>query len=577
MQVIFLAFANSQDAPLPLLGKEDDEIYKYLSPRVLKQHFLVHRDSFASTDKIAEYLLLYRDLVSVFMYSGHAGRDALFLDKEEARAEGIAHLLAQCPQLKLVILNGCSTKGQVDQLLQTGVPVVIATNAPVEDAKAMTFSTHFFQALVQQASIGDAFELAIGKVLTTEKITIHRSMVEETVPEEAPLWGIYYDAANKDELNVQLPTYSNIPKPEEFIPNERLTNELWTILAPFSKRIRAQQIMEEEGDVIEKGDKHIAILNSLPRPLAEHLRKLMAPVTSEKQGYDKPSEARLQQMARAYETTMEFITYILLSQLWERKFEDEKFKILPDYLEIIRHFLELNQMEKATYDFSELILALGKLLSGKTFFVEELSQVVEIFQERQSFREAYSFMNILRRKLHQNMIGNYEVEALCIRAEESLVDLYRELGFMAKYTLAAIKHIDVLRYRHMRETSFSHSIVKLMRVFGKLQEEELSMNRFLFNRSVLLLKKEPKADDNAYKELSLSPFIIDENAFDLKTDLFFYIFSSSLYLHSDTYCFKHINRPGDPLLEITDDKYDLIKAQFDVFKQLLWPQMTPEQ
>jgi hypothetical protein len=110
-----------------------------------------------------------------------------------------------------------------------------------------------------------------------------------------------------------------------------------------------------------------------------------------------------------------------------------------------------------------------------------------------------------------------------------------------------------------------------MRVFGKLQEEQLSMNRFLFNRSVLLLKKEPKADDNSYQELSLSPFIIDENAFDLKTDLSKLYFFSHYKKNIDAYCFKHINRPGDPMLEISEGKYELIKTQFDVFKKLLWP------
>ena len=58
-----------------------------------------------------------------------------------------------------------------------------------------------------------------------------------------------------------------------------------------------------------------------------------------------------------------------------------------------------------------------------------------------------------------------------------------------------------------------------MRVFGDLQEDELNMDRVLFNRSVLLLKKDRKASDQETLELNLTPLVFDENAFKPKTDL----------------------------------------------------------
>lgn len=53
-----------------------------------------------------------------------------------ANANGLARLLGQRPNLQLVFLNGCSTEGQVAELLAQGVKVVIATDAPVNDRKA---------------------------------------------------------------------------------------------------------------------------------------------------------------------------------------------------------------------------------------------------------------------------------------------------------------------------------------------------------------------------------------------------------------------------------------------------------
>ena len=178
-------------------------------------------------------------------------------------------------------------------------------------------------------------------------------------------------------------------------------------------------------------------------------------------------------------------------------------------------------------------------------------------------------MNVLRKKLEQDAVAHYELADMCIRGEESLLALFRQLGFLAKYTLAAVKHIDVLHYRHLKDTRFSHAMVKLMRVFGKLQEEQFIINRFLFNRSVLLLKQEEENGQPATRELSLAPFIIDENAFELKTDLSKLYFFSHYKAGSDSYCYKHINRPGDPLLEVSAGKYELVKAQFDTFREML--------
>lgn len=61
------------------------------------------------------------------------------------------------------MLNGCSTQGQVADLLIQGIPVVIATSAPVTDQTATRFSINFFQALSStNSAIKEAFELGFG-------------------------------------------------------------------------------------------------------------------------------------------------------------------------------------------------------------------------------------------------------------------------------------------------------------------------------------------------------------------------------------------------------------------------------
>lgn len=572
MQVLYLTFANSQDQPLPSLQEEEDQVCRLLAPRALKQHFLLFREPYATIEKIGAYLTQCREQITLFLYSGHAGRDQLILGDKEARAEGIAHLLGRCARynLKVVVLNGCSTGDQVEALLDAGVPVVIATSAPVEDTKAKKFSIRFFQALSEYASYGEAFELAVGEVMTYSAVAVHRGYVQRSdVEEDRPTWGIFYREANEGVLEEKLPHHASAAPSENYQPNAQLTAALWDFLAPYSKEIRLRKAMEAEGDTFRVGDKHIAILHSLPRPVAEHLRKLMAPVESETQGYDKVGEARIREMVVAFETTMEFLAFILLSELWAARSQEKTMEVSAETQALTAGFLDLKKQDKAAYDFEPLLRSLSKTLGigNYSMIVEELKTLDEIFEQKEAFRDACFFFNLLRRSLLQGPPAPYEYQERCIRGEESLVAIFKELAFLARYTLAAVKNIDVLHYPHLYHTQFSHVIVKLMRVFGKLEEEEMVLNRVLYNRAVLLFKVEPNAADQATRELCLSPFIIDENAYYLKTDL------SKLYFYHyckpalGSYVYKHINRPDDPLLEANADKYQLAKAQFDVFRE----------
>ncbi len=123
MDIIFLAYANSSTSPLPTLSREDDGVFSVLVNRQLKGHFLLHRDSFTTLEKINEYLGKYGERLALFSFSGHADGATLHLGDGSANARGIAHQLgasARAGKLKLVILNGCSTAGKVKALLEAG-------------------------------------------------------------------------------------------------------------------------------------------------------------------------------------------------------------------------------------------------------------------------------------------------------------------------------------------------------------------------------------------------------------------------------------------------------------------------
>ena len=101
MQKVFLAYANSRDQPLPTLQEEEEQVYRMLARREAERHFSLHRDTYTSIPKIAEYLALYQEDILVFHYSGHAEPGMLLLADEAANAAGI-----ECKYARAAVGNG---------------------------------------------------------------------------------------------------------------------------------------------------------------------------------------------------------------------------------------------------------------------------------------------------------------------------------------------------------------------------------------------------------------------------------------------------------------------------------------
>lgn len=569
MNLIYFAFANSRYDPLPSLQKEDEDIYRALAPRALKQEVLLHRDSYASLIKVAEYITLFRNHLFLFHYSGHAGRDTLLLEEEAASSTGIAAMLKLCPNLKLVVLNGCSTRGQVQRLLDNGVPVVIATSAPVEDMKAMRFGIRLYQALSGQASIQEAFNLAVAEVVAIDsslESQVGRGF-EFNLDGEGnslePLWGIYYRPEQEAVLKLGLPVHSVPPPNGGFEPNERLIEVLWESLADYSDAIQMLIVNPR----VTLARKRMAILNSLPAPVAEHLRKLVVPVEDENDGYDSLTVNRLRQIVRTYQTVMELITFTLMAQLWETFFEQGKLDIAEERRTMIRTFLLLQPSEQEVYDYLALIRNLRDIIeeNGGRYFMQELESLLKGLSEGSNFQQALFFLEVLKVKLHGESIAPAEVPELCRRAEECLAGLLSSMAFLSKYTLVSVQGIDVRKYRHTPQATFSHIAVELRDLLGGLEVTAFDMQHFMDNQSVLLL------NDELGTFLNLSPFIIDANAFEEKTDVSKVYFVSHFEKVRNHYCFKPIYKPEkeSEWIFLDDRKFVIVNKQFDAFKQLL--------
>lgn len=195
MNTLLLSFANSEFNRLQTLTNEYVGLNDLLRERDSRGDFRVVSRPIATREQLASDIQVYEESLCLFLFSGHAGNSSICLEDGVGHLKGIAALLGSCPNLKVVILNGCSTVGQVNDLLEGGVPIVIATSAPVGDEKATKFSLALFNALsILKESILDAFNKAKSIVQfygsTSFNTVSTRGLSSEPIDKE--IWGIYY-------------------------------------------------------------------------------------------------------------------------------------------------------------------------------------------------------------------------------------------------------------------------------------------------------------------------------------------------------------------------------------------------
>lgn len=196
--VIFMAFANDQAKHLPLLDQEEQELDLIFSPLHQRGYLEHHSFSRVRTADVSAQLHHFQQRISIFHYSGHAGSDGLGFEGGEGSATGMARLLAQEPDLKLVFLNGCSTMAQVDGLLEARVKAVIGTRVDVADVEAQQFSVNFYKYLAGGDTLRKSFEraaadltLAHAKYGQVQVVMRHSMLRDPNAQKDIFPWGLY--------------------------------------------------------------------------------------------------------------------------------------------------------------------------------------------------------------------------------------------------------------------------------------------------------------------------------------------------------------------------------------------------
>lgn len=170
--IILLAFANEFDQRLGYLRGLPEELRQLQSILTVAEqsnHCRLEVISNATLDTILDKFRQHRDQIALFHYGGHADSYRLLFEetggqRAEIDAAGFAGFLGQQSSLQLVFLNACSTRQQVDELLNQQIPSVIATSQDIYDEVAVQFAGQFYKSLVSGAGIERSFREATGAV-----------------------------------------------------------------------------------------------------------------------------------------------------------------------------------------------------------------------------------------------------------------------------------------------------------------------------------------------------------------------------------------------------------------------------
>jgi hypothetical protein len=297
--------------------------------------------------------------------------------------------------------------------------------------------------------------------------------------------------------------------------NENLIRQVFDEMVKYKPALQKMLVSDEEEEA-EQNDPRVLgdlIIKNFPWPVGVELRRLFSA------SMRQLDRMRLDQIFKTIERTMQFISYVMICQLWKDK--SEKNIPIPDSLK--NDFA--NRMAALTMgSYTWLIRVIGTLFQekGLLWFMPEMGE-----QFDKSFYAALDFWVPERNEIghYQINLTQEDIEKRCVEYEEKLTFILKKISFLAKYRLVSVREIKVLKARN-HDARFSHQLDLLNSSDSDFKAQELVDPAYAESQSVLMMKTIKSIE--AY--LNLTPLIIDTNSevidnkekFDIKKDIFMY-------------------------------------------------------
>jgi hypothetical protein len=277
----------------------------------------------------------------------------------------------------------------------------------------------------------------------------------------------------------------------------------------------AKMVLEEEEDEEITDFRVLAdlVIKNFPWPIGVELRRLFSG------SMRQLDRMRLDQIFKTIERAMQFLSFVMLSQMVKER--SERRLIIPENFskEFNTRFMVLTMG-----NFAWMIRGIGNIFEDQKteWFMPEMG---ENFNNK--FYNALDFWIPERNEIghYQINLTQEEVEKRCVEYEEKLTLILQKIAFLTKYKLVSVKEIRVIKSK-VQKADFHHVIDLLNSSDSDFKAREFHESAFTESNSVLLMKTMKSL--NEY--LNLSPLIIDTSTevldtkekFDIKKDIFMY-------------------------------------------------------
>jgi len=291
---------------------------------------------------------------------------------------------------------------------------------------------------------------------------------------------------------------------------QKVFHEMLKYKPSLQKMLVADDEEEENIDPRLLGD---MVIKNFPWPIGIELRRLFSA------SMRQPGRMRLDQIFKTIERTMQFISFVLICQIWKDK-KEGNLEISENLAKDFQGRMLVLSMGNYTW----LIRAIGTLMKEKSapWFLEEMGENFD-----KQFFAALDFWVPERNEVghYQINLTQEEIERRCVEYEEKLTFILQRISFLCKYRLVSVREIKVNHPKN-QSAKFNHIVNILNSSDSDFTAKELEEEKFAESHSVLLMKSLKNMDEY----LNLSPLIIDTNAevidnkekFDIKKDIFMY-------------------------------------------------------
>jgi len=296
--------------------------------------------------------------------------------------------------------------------------------------------------------------------------------------------------------------------------NEFLIRQVFQEMTKYKPSLAKYLIADEgEGEEVDYRILGDQVIRNFPWPIGVELRRLFSASVREL------DRLRLDQIFKTIERTMQFLSFVMLSQLWQDALK-KKVQIPDNISNEFESKISVLTMGNYTW----LIRAIGNLYEDNNleWFMTEINKNFD-----KKFYNALDFWVPERNEIghYQINLAQEDIEKRCVEYEEKLTNILVKIAFLAKYNLVSVREINVLKPKN-RNAKFHHLIDLLNSSDSDFAGREIDEEKYAESHSILLMKSVKSIEEY----LNLSPLIIDTHSevldtkekFGIKKDIFMY-------------------------------------------------------